>query len=240
MNSQAVDVLLAMNADVAFLLEVGSGALDRLASTGGNVSVSPQEPWERGLGTATIAGTWWCNCLIKWKCSGSGRSCPPSPRRELTGGSRRDRREQRRHHRRRPGHPMHRREAHHCGIQPVVAHFVGSGDGADRANLGVSGSAVRFQGSRGNGGGRLWSFPGPGGALFAVRCRRFRPEPPKRPIRPDPVVPGAPRRRRWERPARRRAAGRRPGLVLGASGVAPPLGCPAGQGQRSGPASGLG
>ena len=88
MNSQAVDVLLAMNADVVLLLlEVAPGALDRLASTGGNVSVSPQEPWERGLGTATMAGPWWCNCLIKWKCSGSGRSCPPSLRREPPGGS---------------------------------------------------------------------------------------------------------------------------------------------------------
>ena len=186
MNSQAVDVLLAMNADVAFLLEVGSGALDRLASTGGNVSVSPQEPWERGLGTATIAGTWWCNCLIKWKCSGSGRSCPPSPRRELTGGSRRDRREQRRHHRRRPGHPMHRRGAHHCGIQPVVAHFVGSGDGADRANLGVSGSAVRFQGSRGNRGGAFGPFRG----LVGLYLRSLPPIPSRTPKAADSARSG--------------------------------------------------
>ena len=43
---EAVEELLAMNADVALLQEVGLGALDHLANAGGDVSVSPQDPWE--------------------------------------------------------------------------------------------------------------------------------------------------------------------------------------------------
>ena len=35
-----------MKADVALLQEVGVGALEVLASAGGNVAVSPQDPWE--------------------------------------------------------------------------------------------------------------------------------------------------------------------------------------------------
>ena len=46
MRHQAVDELLAMDADVALLQEVGPGALDRLANAGGSVAVSPQDPWE--------------------------------------------------------------------------------------------------------------------------------------------------------------------------------------------------
>ena len=40
MRLQAVDELLAMDADVAFLQEVGPGALDRLRNAGGNVAVN--------------------------------------------------------------------------------------------------------------------------------------------------------------------------------------------------------
>ena len=43
---QAIDELLAMNTDVALLLEMGPGALDRLATAGGSVAVGPQDPWE--------------------------------------------------------------------------------------------------------------------------------------------------------------------------------------------------
>ncbi len=46
MRLQAVDELLAMDADVALLQEVGPGALERLAVAGGDVAVSPQDPWE--------------------------------------------------------------------------------------------------------------------------------------------------------------------------------------------------
>ena len=35
-----------MDADVALLQEVGPGALERLVTAGGNVVVSPQDPWE--------------------------------------------------------------------------------------------------------------------------------------------------------------------------------------------------
>ena len=47
MRLQAVEELLAMYADVALLQEVDSGALDRLRNAGGNVAVSPQDPWPR-------------------------------------------------------------------------------------------------------------------------------------------------------------------------------------------------
>ena len=43
---QAVEELPVMDADVALLLEVGPGALGRLVTAGGNVAVSPQDPWE--------------------------------------------------------------------------------------------------------------------------------------------------------------------------------------------------
>ena len=43
---QAVEELLAMDADVALLQEVGLGALETLKAAGGNVAVSPQDPWE--------------------------------------------------------------------------------------------------------------------------------------------------------------------------------------------------
>jgi endonuclease/exonuclease/phosphatase family metal-dependent hydrolase len=46
MRLQAVEELLTMGADVALLQEVGPGALDRLRNVGGNVAVSPQDPWE--------------------------------------------------------------------------------------------------------------------------------------------------------------------------------------------------
>ena len=46
MRPQAVDELLAMDADVALLQEVGPGALEVLKEAGGNVAVSPQDPWE--------------------------------------------------------------------------------------------------------------------------------------------------------------------------------------------------
>ena len=46
MRLQAVDELLAMDADVAFLQEVGPGALDRLRNAGGNVAVNSQDSWE--------------------------------------------------------------------------------------------------------------------------------------------------------------------------------------------------
>ena len=46
MRLQAVEELLAMDADVALLQEVGPGALDRLRNAGGNVAVGPQDPWE--------------------------------------------------------------------------------------------------------------------------------------------------------------------------------------------------
>ena len=43
---QSVEELLAMDADVANLQEVGLGALESLKEAGGNVAVSPQDPWE--------------------------------------------------------------------------------------------------------------------------------------------------------------------------------------------------
>ena len=43
---QSVEELLAMDADVALLQEVGPGALEALKEAGGNVGVSPQDPWE--------------------------------------------------------------------------------------------------------------------------------------------------------------------------------------------------
>ena len=46
MRLQAVEELLAMDADVALLQEVGPGALDRLRNAGGNAAVGPQDPWE--------------------------------------------------------------------------------------------------------------------------------------------------------------------------------------------------
>ena len=46
MRLQAVEELLATDADVALLQEVGPGALDRLRNAGGSVAVSPQDPWE--------------------------------------------------------------------------------------------------------------------------------------------------------------------------------------------------
>ena len=46
MRLQGVEELLAMDADVALLQEVGPGVLDRLRNAGGNVAVSPQDPWE--------------------------------------------------------------------------------------------------------------------------------------------------------------------------------------------------
>ena len=42
---QSVEELLAMEADVSLLQEVGPGALEALKETGGNVAVSPQDPW---------------------------------------------------------------------------------------------------------------------------------------------------------------------------------------------------
>ena len=39
---QSVEELLAMEADVSLLQEVGPGALEALKETGGNVAVSPQ------------------------------------------------------------------------------------------------------------------------------------------------------------------------------------------------------
>ena len=47
MRLQTVEELLAMDSDVALLQEVGPGALDRLRKVGGNVAVSPQDPWPR-------------------------------------------------------------------------------------------------------------------------------------------------------------------------------------------------
>ena len=44
--AQAVEELLARDADVALLQEVGPGALEALKEAGGNVAVSPQDPWE--------------------------------------------------------------------------------------------------------------------------------------------------------------------------------------------------
>ena len=46
MRPQAVEELLARDADVALLQEVGPGALEALKEAGGNVAVSPQDPWE--------------------------------------------------------------------------------------------------------------------------------------------------------------------------------------------------
>ena len=46
MRPQAVEELLAMDPDVALLQEVGPGALEALKEAGGNVAVSPQDPWE--------------------------------------------------------------------------------------------------------------------------------------------------------------------------------------------------
>ena len=46
MRIAAAEELLAMDADVALLQEVGPGALERLVTAGGNVAVSPQDPWE--------------------------------------------------------------------------------------------------------------------------------------------------------------------------------------------------
>ena len=46
MRLQSVEELLAMDADVAPLQEVGPGALADLADAGGSVEVSPQDPWE--------------------------------------------------------------------------------------------------------------------------------------------------------------------------------------------------
>ena len=46
MRLQLVEELLAMDADVALLQEVGPGALEALKEAGGNVAVSPQDPWE--------------------------------------------------------------------------------------------------------------------------------------------------------------------------------------------------
>ena len=46
MRHQAVEELLAMDADVALLQEVGTGALEVLKEAGGNVVVSSQNPWE--------------------------------------------------------------------------------------------------------------------------------------------------------------------------------------------------
>ena len=43
---QSVEELVAMDADVALLQEVGPGALEALKEAGGNVGVSPQDPWE--------------------------------------------------------------------------------------------------------------------------------------------------------------------------------------------------
>lgn len=43
---QPVAELLEMDADVALLQEVGPGTLEQLASAGGNVELSPQDPWE--------------------------------------------------------------------------------------------------------------------------------------------------------------------------------------------------
>ena len=46
MRLQSVEELVAMEADVALLQEVGPGALEALKEAGGNVGVSPQDPWE--------------------------------------------------------------------------------------------------------------------------------------------------------------------------------------------------
>ena len=46
MRLQAVEELLAMDADVAPLQEVGPGARADLADAGGSVEVSLQDPWE--------------------------------------------------------------------------------------------------------------------------------------------------------------------------------------------------
>ena len=43
---RAAEELLDMDADVALLQEVGVGALERLATAGGGVAVTPQDPWE--------------------------------------------------------------------------------------------------------------------------------------------------------------------------------------------------
>ncbi len=43
---QATQELLAMGADVALLQEVGPGARDLLGAAGGNVAISPHDPWE--------------------------------------------------------------------------------------------------------------------------------------------------------------------------------------------------
>ena len=84
MRFQAVDELLDMDADVALLQEVGPGALEQLRNAGGHVAVSPQDPWE----------PWPREHFDRWptvvklsergRYSGSGRSCPPSPKRMTT------------------------------------------------------------------------------------------------------------------------------------------------------------
>ena len=43
---QAVEELLAMDADVALLQEVSPGTLEFLKEAGGSVAVGPQDPWE--------------------------------------------------------------------------------------------------------------------------------------------------------------------------------------------------
>ena len=84
MRLQAVEELLAMDADVAPLQEVGPGAVADLADAGGSVEVSPQDPWEPW--TREHYGSWpmVVSSPTGWGCSGSGRSCPPRPRRVTT------------------------------------------------------------------------------------------------------------------------------------------------------------
>ncbi len=58
---QAVSELLAMEANVALMQEVGVGALELLATAGGNVAMSLAEflgTLARGGGTAPL-GRWW-------------------------------------------------------------------------------------------------------------------------------------------------------------------------------------
>ena len=84
MRLQSVDELLAMDADVALLQEVGPGVLDRLRNAGGNVAVSSQDPWEPWPRDHCDRWPIVVKLSDRWTCSGSGRSCPAFPKRKKT------------------------------------------------------------------------------------------------------------------------------------------------------------
>ena len=98
---QSVEELLAMEADVSLLQEVGPGALEALKETGGNVAVSPQDPWGPWP-RATLRPLAHGGEAVR---PGQSRMVQADPAHRSRGAGRRNRGEQRRDYRRRQGDP---------------------------------------------------------------------------------------------------------------------------------------